>query len=395
METFFSEEKPLNSVELIQLLTAVHSLTGGLFAKNEKVKFFLRVKKNTPKYVLGNEYCLRQALCHLIHNSVSFWHVFYFCVAQIHPKRFCQFDSVAKTTRKDKKFSCDRKSIYCFQSVRHWLWNREKSSVRHLSTISSSESWWQGDGPWTKYFELSDSDSVGTVLQYTKLMKGFAFAESKGVDRGSALFVCIPHLDLSVSDRFEEWEFQFPTKQNKDLKIDSSVKVTDEKLVKISDTKSEVPPLKLSETIPSLSKQLSETSISSDSATNAKKHILFAEDNQMCQKLVRLMLEKAGYHVTVANDGKEAQEIFLKNSNVFFCALLDYEMPFFTGIQVCKVIKTFDAKIPVVILTAHSSEKDKEECLGAGADEFLTKPITNQRLKEALEEIEMKIKKTS
>ncbi len=107
----------------------------------------------------------------------------------------------------------------------------------------------------------------------------------------------------------------------------------------------------------------------------------------MGQKVVKLMLEKIGFQVTLANNGKEAEENFFQNPSLFVGIILDYEMPIKSGIEATKSIREKDKSIPIVILTAHSTEKDKEECLESGANEFLTKPVTIKDLQSCLSRI--------
>lgn len=103
--------------------------------------------------------------------------------------------------------------------------------------------------------------------------------------------------------------------------------------------------------------------------------ILYAEDNPTSQKVMKIMLEKLGYSVTCANDGREAENLYLSCPEKYALAILDYEMPYQTGIQLTKKIRKTNQKMPIFILTAHSTEKDKEECMEFGANEFLTKPL--------------------
>ncbi len=97
------------------------------------------------------------------------------------------------------------------------------------------------------------------------------------------------------------------------------------------------------------------------------------------------MLEKLMFEVVAVDNGKQAEIMYLKSPKEYFCLLLDFEMPIQTGGTTTKNIRKFDLLIPIIILTAHSTEKDREECLECGANEFLTKPVTLKGLQNAIE----------
>ncbi len=104
----------------------------------------------------------------------------------------------------------------------------------------------------------------------------------------------------------------------------------------------------------------------------------------MSQKVIRLMLEKLDYDVFACENGKEAEELYFSLPEEFCCALLDFEMPKQNGPDTAKIIRKNNPKFPIIMLTAHSAEQDKELSLNSGATEFLTKPVPLQILKEAL-----------
>ncbi len=96
----------------------------------------------------------------------------------------------------------------------------------------------------------------------------------------------------------------------------------------------------------------------------------------MSQRVLKLMLQKLGHKVTTADNGKIAQEIYFQNPQEFSCVILDVEMPIQGGLVTCRNLRAHNKHLPIVMLTAHSTEKDKEESLEAGANLFLTKPVT-------------------
>jgi CheY-like chemotaxis protein len=108
----------------------------------------------------------------------------------------------------------------------------------------------------------------------------------------------------------------------------------------------------------------------------------------MSQKVVKLMLEKLNYVVVTANDGKEAEELYFKNPSDFFLLLLDCQMPVQNGTDTAEHIRKYNKKVPIVMLTAHTTTKDEEECMTAGANVFLTKPTTMEILQKALQQFQ-------
>ncbi|MDY6852475.1 MAG: response regulator, partial [Thermodesulfobacteriota bacterium] len=113
--------------------------------------------------------------------------------------------------------------------------------------------------------------------------------------------------------------------------------------------------------------------------------ILLAEDNPVNQKLARIMLTKAGYQVEVANDGREAVEMLTASPETFDLIFMDVQMPEMDGLEATKEIrKRGFADIPIVAMTAHAMEGDREKCLKAGMDDYTTKPIKREIVFEAL-----------
>jgi CheY-like chemotaxis protein/HPt (histidine-containing phosphotransfer) domain-containing protein len=118
-------------------------------------------------------------------------------------------------------------------------------------------------------------------------------------------------------------------------------------------------------------------------------NILLAEDNAVNQKLATKMLERMGHTVTVACNGREALEI-LNRAN-FDLILMDVQMPEMDGLDATRTLRELEkpkgAHVPVIALTAHAMERDKERCLEAGMDAYISKPITAQDLYETIEHI--------
>jgi len=106
-------------------------------------------------------------------------------------------------------------------------------------------------------------------------------------------------------------------------------------------------------------------------------NILVAEDDKVNQAVAVGMLKKYGCTVSIANNGKQAVEIFLKESPDI--VLMDCQMPEMDGYQATRKIreheKELNIKTPIIALTANALEGDKEKCLSAGMDDYLKKPF--------------------
>jgi len=103
--------------------------------------------------------------------------------------------------------------------------------------------------------------------------------------------------------------------------------------------------------------------------------ILLAEDNPVNQKLAKLMLTKGGYHVEAANNGKEAVEKYITSPGDFDLIFMDIQMPEMDGLEATKAIRKREDAIPIIAMTANAMKGDKEKCLEAGMDDYMTKPI--------------------
>jgi CheY-like chemotaxis protein len=126
-----------------------------------------------------------------------------------------------------------------------------------------------------------------------------------------------------------------------------------------------------------------------DAATAAKDHhlaILLAEDNLVNQKVALSMLKRLGYKADVASNGFEVlKSLELQAYDVI---LMDIQMPEMDGLDVTRCIrerKEIREQPCIIAMTAYALEGDKQECLNAGMNEYLSKPIQLEELKLALE----------
>jgi two-component system, sensor histidine kinase and response regulator len=124
-----------------------------------------------------------------------------------------------------------------------------------------------------------------------------------------------------------------------------------------------------------------------DAIERTALRVLVAEDNAVNQRLASRMLEKRGHRVTVTANGLEAVEA-LANGN-FDLILMDIQMPEMDGFEATAAIRTREERdgthIPIIALTANAMKGDRERCLAAGMDGYLSKPIVPRELDELLE----------
>jgi two-component system sensor histidine kinase/response regulator len=127
------------------------------------------------------------------------------------------------------------------------------------------------------------------------------------------------------------------------------------------------------------------------SASAARLRVLVAEDNAVNQMLIVRLLEKMGHAPVLANNGQEA--VALYDARPFDVALMDVQMPIMDGLAATAAIRQREARkpdrprLPIMALTAFAMRGDRERCLDAGMDEYLTKPIKPEELSEALSRI--------
>ncbi|MDX9754288.1 MAG: response regulator [bacterium] len=115
--------------------------------------------------------------------------------------------------------------------------------------------------------------------------------------------------------------------------------------------------------------------------------ILLAEDNLINQVLATKMLERMGHWVRVANDGQEAVAAF--EQEPFDLVLMDIQMPGMDGYTATAKIRQLqkDKPVPIVAMTAHAMKGDREKCLQAGMDDYISKPVKLDALAQVIEKI--------
>ena len=131
----------------------------------------------------------------------------------------------------------------------------------------------------------------------------------------------------------------------------------------------------------------SEPSHDSDIDRCAGARILLTEDNEINQQIAIELLEGAGAHVTVANNGREAVNHLDANPTGFDVVFMDLQMPIMDGHQATIAIRD-DARfaaLPIIAMTAHASNEERDRCLDDGMNDHISKPISPAILFETLE----------
>jgi CheY-like chemotaxis protein len=108
-------------------------------------------------------------------------------------------------------------------------------------------------------------------------------------------------------------------------------------------------------------------------------NILLAEDNKINQKLIRVIIKKAGYNIDIVENGKAAVERV--KTGVYDLVLMDIQMPELNGLDATRAIrKAGFHELPIIAMTASAFEKDKKMCLDAGMNDFIPKPLKQAEL---------------
>jgi CheY-like chemotaxis protein len=119
----------------------------------------------------------------------------------------------------------------------------------------------------------------------------------------------------------------------------------------------------------------------------AGRHVLLAEDNLVNQKIAQAMLDSLGYRVTIAANGRQALE--QASAAQFDAILMDVHMPETNGLEATRAIRAREQgtglRVPIIALTASAMQGDREQCLAAGMDSYLSKPFDMRTLARELD----------
>lgn len=105
-----------------------------------------------------------------------------------------------------------------------------------------------------------------------------------------------------------------------------------------------------------------------------KLKILVVDDESRMRKLVKDFLVKQNYEVLEAEDGSQAVELFFEQQDIALI-ILDVMMPKMDGWQVCREIRNY-SKVPIIMLTARTDERDELQGFQLGVDEYIAKPFS-------------------
>jgi CheY-like chemotaxis protein len=126
-----------------------------------------------------------------------------------------------------------------------------------------------------------------------------------------------------------------------------------------------------------------------DGSSSRGLEILVAEDNRVNQRVVKTLLERRGHTVALADTGVAALRQVEERS--FDVILMDVQMPEMDGIAATRLVRERDARhgvhTPIIVLTAHAMQGDRERFLAMGADGYVTKPIRIERLLAEIEAV--------
>ncbi len=112
---------------------------------------------------------------------------------------------------------------------------------------------------------------------------------------------------------------------------------------------------------------------------NKVYNILVAEDEEYNFALVKYIFQKEGHNVLWAKNGEEAVKLALTDIEIDL-VLMDIKMPVMDGFEAARLIKEARSELPIMAVTAYAFAEDRQLCLDAGCDEFITKPIDRKEL---------------
>ena len=118
------------------------------------------------------------------------------------------------------------------------------------------------------------------------------------------------------------------------------------------------------------------------------KRVLLVEDNDLNQEIALYMLKEKGFDVDTADNGKEAVGKFLSSKPFYYnLILLDIMMPVMNGLEATRAIRSSgrsDSSVPIIAMTANAYEEDKKECIEAGMNEHIAKPLEESEIMAAI-----------
>jgi CheY-like chemotaxis protein len=116
------------------------------------------------------------------------------------------------------------------------------------------------------------------------------------------------------------------------------------------------------------------------------KTLLIVEDDHINYKYLEILLLRTNVTVLRALDGQQAVDL-CRNHPEIDVVLMDIQLPILNGYDATKKIKAFRGDLPIIAQTANAMDDDKDKCLNAGCDDYLTKPISHEVLFNLLDDI--------
>ena len=116
-------------------------------------------------------------------------------------------------------------------------------------------------------------------------------------------------------------------------------------------------------------------------STKGSYKILVAEDNEANQFLIRAITKAENWEITMVDDGQQAIEAYKKDT--FDLILMDVQMPILNGYEATRMIRNVESEkgihTPIIALTAYAMKSDKDQCIEAGMDDYISKPFKRQQ----------------
>ncbi|EGA68884.1 signal transduction histidine kinase [Vibrio sinaloensis DSM 21326] len=115
--------------------------------------------------------------------------------------------------------------------------------------------------------------------------------------------------------------------------------------------------------------------------------VLVVEDTETNQMVIKLVLERLGHRVVIVNNGQKSVDYLKKNASDIDLIFMDISMPVMDGLTATKEIRKFCTDTPVIALTAHAMEQDKQACLNSGMNAFVSKPIRSKEIQRSIKTV--------
>ena len=141
--------------------------------------------------------------------------------------------------------------------------------------------------------------------------------------------------------------------------------------------------------------------VSNSGSPRISGRVLLVEDGSDNQRLIAYILRKAGAEVAIAENGQQAIDQILADEAVisperpcrvapFDVVLMDMQMPILDGYSAMRRLRSMGYTGPIIALTAHAMSQDRQKCLDAGCDEYLTKPVEQRHLLDTVAEFQLR-----